>query len=192
MNRLKGFKVYQIGPMDDVKDRGVGWREDLTPFLNSLGVSVFNPCDKPTKHAVEVGDAYNKRRELLEIAKTLSSPYQISEIFNEVTKIMKPIVSYDLRMVDLSDFVIMYIDRNAHMCGSYCEVSHAFIQRKPVIVMCEQGIYNVPDWLFGHGKHEMFFDSWEGVKKYLLHINNDILVDDLNRWKFFDYDKIKG
>ena len=35
-NRLKGLRVYLAGPIDHAKDDGVGWRDDLKPFLKRL------------------------------------------------------------------------------------------------------------------------------------------------------------
>ena len=34
--------------MDRVPDRGVAWRDSITPFLESLNVVVFNPLKKTT------------------------------------------------------------------------------------------------------------------------------------------------
>ncbi len=47
MNRLDGMRTYLAGAMDRVPDGGVGWRNRITPMLKSLGVTVFDPCDKP-------------------------------------------------------------------------------------------------------------------------------------------------
>lgn len=191
MNRLNGTMVYCVGPIDDVKDRGIGWRQSITPFLHSLGVKVLDPCNKAIDKGIEVGDARNRREE---IKKQLDQTNDIDTqlfLMKEMQQIMKPIVSVDLRMVDLSDFVILYIDRDAHMCGSYWEAAHSAIQRKPVIVCCKQGLGMIPDWCYGILKYEMFFTTLKEVKDYLSHVNTDILVDDLNRWKFFDYSKLE-
>ena len=48
MNRLANTRVYLAGAMDRVSDRGAGCRDNITPFLESLGVVVFNPIKKPT------------------------------------------------------------------------------------------------------------------------------------------------
>jgi len=191
MNRLNGMSVYLAGPMDDVKDRGVGWRQELTPFLLSLGLIVFDPCKKATEYACEIGDNYDETVKLLKLSKEHLSYKEKRPYLEEVKKTMKSIVSYDLRMVDLSDFVILHVNRDVHACGSYYEGSHAAMQRKPVIVFCDQGIEEIPHWLFGVCKYETFFNNLKEIKSYLLHIDSDILIDDLNRWKFFDRSKIK-
>ena len=47
--RLQNQRVYLAGAMDRVKDRGVAWRDSITPFLEELGCVVFNPISKPTE-----------------------------------------------------------------------------------------------------------------------------------------------
>ena len=58
MNRLKNQRVYLAGAMDRVADRGRGWREDITPFLDSLDIVVFNPITKPTDIGLEDHDSH--------------------------------------------------------------------------------------------------------------------------------------
>ena len=53
MCRLKGQRVYLAGAMDRALDRGIGWRNEITPFLENLGVTVFNPLTKPTEVGME-------------------------------------------------------------------------------------------------------------------------------------------
>ena len=52
-NRLKGQRVYLAGAMDRVPDRGATWRENITPFLNELNVTVFDPLKKPGNVGLE-------------------------------------------------------------------------------------------------------------------------------------------
>ena len=48
MNRLKSHTAYLAGAIDKVTaSDAMEWREDMTDFLNDLGIGVFNPCDKP-------------------------------------------------------------------------------------------------------------------------------------------------
>jgi hypothetical protein len=47
MNRLDHQRVYLAGAMDRVPDRGSTWRDNITPFLVNLGITVFNPIKKP-------------------------------------------------------------------------------------------------------------------------------------------------
>lgn len=191
-NRLEGQLFYLAGPMDRVPDRGVEWRKDIQQFLWDLGAGVFNPCDKPIDWGVEDPHSRKWRKQSLLDAYKLEKAgkhHDSKQIYDAISQHVKDIVASDLRGIDVSNAVIMYIDVDVHMCGSYNEQTHACLQRKPVIICCKQGKHNVPDWLFGICHHEMFFSNWNEVKKYLEHVAYDNNVKHYKRWRFIDYDK---
>ena len=64
MKRLKGQRVYLAGAMDRVVDRGKGWRQDITPFLESLEAVVFNPILKPTDIGLEDNTTHDHKTKL--------------------------------------------------------------------------------------------------------------------------------
>jgi len=175
MNRLNGQRVYLVGAMDRVKDRGVEWREYITPFLTNLGVTVFNPTCKPCKIGVEDETTHILKKELKSQGK-----------YDELASIMKNIRSVDLRMVDISDFIIVNLDLSVHPCGTYEEIFCANRQKKPILVHVEQGKSQAPDWLFGTIPHNMIFSDWEELKRYLESVNSSPTFDNQNRWYFFD------
>tara|TARA_R100001244_G_scaffold55390_1_gene47521 strand:+ start:2177 stop:2728 length:552 start_codon:yes stop_codon:yes gene_type:complete len=181
MNRLKGMTCYLCGPMDRVPDGGVEWREDISKRLKKLGVGVFNPCDKPSDFAPEDD---NTRERIAEL--------KSKKRFAKVSEIMKPICSVDLRMVDIAHFVIMNLDLDVHLCGSYHEAFVAISQKKPVIIRCEQGKSSLPNWMFGVVPHQMVFGDWKEVMKYLNSVNKNKKVANHNRWRFFDFEKVYG
>jgi len=181
MNRLKGMTAYLCGAMDRVEDGGVVWRDYITPKLQELGVGVFNPCNKPSDYAPEDEDT-----------RALISSLKRSGKYDEVSSVMKPICAVDLRMVDIAHFIIMNLDVENHLCGSYHEAFVAIGQKKPVVVMCKQGKENLPNWMFGVVPHQMVFANWSETLEYLHHINEDENVEHLNRWRFFDFNKVYG
>jgi nucleoside 2-deoxyribosyltransferase len=174
-NRLKYQRVYLAGAMDRVSDRGNGWRDNITPFLQDLEVVVFNPIKKPTSIGAEDAETHKHKTELKKYQK-----------YEELSQLMKTIRSVDLRLVDISDFLIVNLDLDIHPCGTYEEIFWANRQKKPIIVHMVQGKQSAPDWLFGTIPHEMIFSSWEAVKTYLLHIHNDVDIRRFNRWYFFN------
>lgn len=179
MNRLKNSECYLCGAMDRVADHGVQWREELTPFLENLGVEINNPADKPPGlGAIETGDFREQRR----LAKERGD-------WDAVEDMMDPIVHVDLRMVDTSDFIIVNIDMDQHPSGTFAEMTMAALQRKPIIVHCAAGKKYVPDWWFGHAKHQMFFSTWDEVKSYLNHVNSDDYYETYGRWLLWKYMK---
>ena len=170
---------YLCGPMDRVPDGGIGWRKKITPILKDIGIGVLDPSDKPTTFAQEDHDFRNK----INIQK-------VEQQFDKVKKSMRDIAAVDLRMVDIAHFVIMYMDIDIHMCGSYHEASVAIAQKKPVVIMCKQGKENLPNWMFGVVPHEMVFSNWSELFEYLHHINEDDDAEHMNRWRFFDFNKV--
>jgi len=174
-NRLKNQRVYLAGAMDRVADRGNGWRDSITPFLQSLGIVVFNPIKKPSSIGQED-----------ESVQQIKKQYKLNHEYDKLSQLMKTIRAIDLRLVDISDFLIVNLDLDIHPCGTYEEIFWANRQKKPIIVHMVQGKSQAPDWLFGTIPHQMIFSSWNEIKKYLNDINGDFDIQSFNRWYFFD------
>jgi len=179
MNRLKNTICYLCGPMDRVADGGVTWRRNLSPKLKEMGVGVLDPSKKPTEFAKE---DINFRETINELKRTHQ--------FDNVKREMKDIAAIDLRMVDIAHFVVMYMDIDVHMCGSYHEAFVAVSQKKPVLIVCKQGKPSVPNWMFGVIPHQHMFDNWSLLLEYLHHVDEDEDVDHLKRWRFFNFSEI--
>lgn len=175
MNRLRNQRVYLAGAMDRVPDRGATWRDNITPFLDNLGVTVFNPISKPTDIGMEDQDSH-----------TIKTKLKKQHRYDELSHMMKTIRAVDLRLVDISDFLIVNLDLQVHPCGTYEEIFDANRSKKPILIHIEQGKDSTPDWLFGSIPHEMFFSNWDDIKKYLIHINEDENITTYNRWRFFN------
>jgi len=174
MNRLKNQRVYLAGAIDRVDDRGMGWREEISPFLDSLGIVVFNPITKPAEIGLEDNDTHVVKTKL-----------KSSKRYDELTSMMKVIRSVDLRLVDISDFLIVNLDLNVHPCGTYEEIFWANRQKKPIIIHMVQGKENAPDWLFGTVPHQMIYSDWGDMYSYLKHIDSSENINSYNRWYFF-------
>lgn len=172
-NRLKNQRVYLAGAMDRVKDRGATWRDNITPFLIDLGIVVFNPIKKPTAIGCEDAETHKLKLKL-----------KAEKKYNELSELMKTIRAVDLRLVDISDFLIVNLDLDIHPCGTYEEIFWANRQKKPIIVHMVQGKQFAPDWLFGTIPHQMIFSSWNSIKEYLRQIDTYTTIDTFNRWYF--------
>ena len=139
VNKLKGLRCYLAGPIDHADDDGKGWRTKAQKWLEKKKVFVFNPCDKPI--------SYQQYKEIDE-EKTKMMALKESGRFFELTQRMKEIVHVDLRMVDVSDMVIVYIDPKTPMFGTIHELINSLQQRKPTLVVVEGGKEKAPNWLF--------------------------------------------
>lgn len=175
MNRLTNQRVYLAGAMDRVADRGNGWRDNITPFLESLGVVVFNPIKKPSTIGLEDETTHKHKLQL-----------KYEEKYDELSYLMKSIRAIDLRLVDISDFLIVNLDLDVHPCGTYEEIFWANRQKKPIIIHMVQGKHKAPDWLFGTIPHEMIFSSWDQVQDYVYKIHTMSEIKSYNRWYFFN------
>lgn len=175
MNRLKNQRCYLAGAMDRVADRGAGWRDHISPFLKALGVSVFNPLKKPSKIGLEDNDVAKYKKYLKQHHK-----------YDELSETMKTIRAVDLRMVDISDFLIVNLDIDTHPCGTLEEIFWANRQKKPILIHMVQGKQHAPDWLFGTIPHQFIFNTWDDMKDYLLIVDTSIDILTMDRWCFFD------
>jgi nucleoside 2-deoxyribosyltransferase len=178
MNRLKNQRVYLAGAMDRVADRGAGWRTIITPFLEEMGILVFNPLNKPTDTGLEDEDSH-----------VIKVKLKSQKRYDELSSMMKTIRSVDLRLVDISDFLIVNLNLDIHPCGTYEEIFWANRQKKPILMHVEQGKDHAPDWLFGTIPHQMIFSTWDELKHYLIHINSSENIDHHKRWYFFNLAK---
>lgn len=181
MNRLKDHTCYLCGPMDHAPDNGKGWRLEIIPKLRKLGIGILNPCDKPMR-------GYDEGIEYKKLLNNLKAEGKIEEMRNHI----RDIVGSDLRMVHKSDFVILYIDKDIFMCGSFIEAAWAMQQRKPLLVVCKQGKLNTPYFLMGMVPDVHLFNNFDELMTYIKHIDQDDCIAHLRRWHFFDYDKVYG
>jgi len=181
MNRLNGMRAYLAGAMDRVPDGGSGWRNKMTPMLQRLGVTVLDPCDKP----IEIGIEDEESRVLID-------HYKETGQFDRIRKEYGVIRTLDLRCIDISDFIVASIDIDVHACGTYEEISIANSQKKPVLIWCQQGKENAPNWLFFMLPHEHIFGSLEDLMGYLEHVNSAEKVEHYKRWFFFDQSKLQA
>lgn len=172
--RLKNHTVYLVGPIDKCSGLGKAWRDDMTKFCQKLKIRVLDPLDKPLEGASEI-EMRDERAVLKKERK-----------WGQLRKIMKRIRAVDLRFVDKCDFLIVNMDLDTPMCGTWEELFLANRSRKPIIVMCPQGKGQISDWLYGTIPHNLFFDNWDKVKKYLMKVHTAKTVNTIgNRWLFF-------
>lgn len=172
MNNLNGMRTYLVGAMDRVPDGGVYWREKITPYLKSMGVHVLDPCKKP----IEVQEGDNTR--------AIINYYKSTSQYEKIRAEFSYIRNSDLRCVDISDFIICYINMDVHMCGSYEEIVTANRQKKPILIWCEQGKQQAPNWLFLMLPHQHIFSSMNEILYYLYLVDSSKDRTRFKRWFF--------
>ena len=182
MNKLNGSRCYLAGPIDYCGNDGVAWRRTISSFLRNRGVVVLDPTEKPISQLdgvpSEIGEEKRKTQALKETGK-----------FEEFRAIAKKIRSVDLRMTDLADFLVVYIDLAIPMCGTWEELFNANRQKKPIIVIIKGGPKGAPLWLHGTIHYKYMFDSLISAKSYLAHI--DAGTEEMDgRWQLLDHVKL--
>ncbi len=135
---LQGARVYLSGPMDFVASRAaeknLGWRNRVGEFLQSFGVTVFDPWYKPEVRGMyafgredeQSTERIRKNWTYAGGAKGAQARAQCADAFWETLHI-------DLRMVDTSDFTIAYVPTNIYSVGTPHEIILATLQHKPVL-----------------------------------------------------------
>lgn len=173
MNTLHKSRCYLSGSIDDSKDLGVGWRKELRNKAHDadLGIRFIDPCDKPESCAPEVFEG-----------KRVVDKFRDAEDWRGMRDFVKILRREDLRFTDIADFLIVKVDPNVHMCGSYDELFLAERQRKPIFCIIEGGIEKLPVWLFGVFHLENIFESVDECIEHLKILNNTPLEDLASCW----------
>jgi len=114
-------------------ERKSGWRSRVREYLESLGVTVFDPWDKPAIRGLfeygkeDIRTIRERDRWTFEpTPEATSTRAELAEYFWETMHI-------DLRMVDISDFVIAFCPTNIYSVGTVHEIVVARSQHKPVL-----------------------------------------------------------
>ena len=170
---LKDSLCYLAGPIEDVEDNGVEWRKRFINKSSSMKIRFIDPCDKPANCTQEIDKIGGDQRKV--------DLYRKNRQFKELQKFVKKFRREDLRFVDISDFLVVYIDPDVHMCGSYDELITAERQRKPIFAIVKGGIDRLPTWLFGVFELEHVFPTVEDCVNYLYDIHEGIKPMD-DRW----------
>lgn len=168
---LRGTRAYMIGAMQ--YKNGQGWRQEVESKLRVLGMVLFNPYRKPFLHDIPEDE---KARERLLGMMSIGN-------YDRVAEWMKEIRNHDLRLVDISDFLIAYIDPRIVSYGTQEELTIAIREKKPVFVIVEGGKKNTPLWLMAMLPHKYIYDSVDDVIDTIKQIDSGQIELPSDHWK---------
>lgn len=168
-NKLNGLRAYLSGPMEFADDSGTKWRDQITPFLKDMGIIVLDPT-KTTHQGKSESDLHKEIQHL----KKAEEWHKLSEMF-------KPIRNFDLRLVDVCDFMIVLIDQDIPMCGTWEELFLANREKKPILLVWQGGKSMVSSWMFATIDPSYIFADFDSLKERLISLNNDEYPMD-DRW----------
>ena len=103
--------------------------------------------------------------------------------YSDVAKRMKQIRSYDLNLVDRSDFIIAHLVPDVASWGSAEEIVTAVRMKKPVFVSMEGGKSKTPLWMLGMFPHKYIYNSLDEIVDMLYAINSGNKEIDSDRWR---------
>ena len=152
---------------------GRDWRKEVTDKLEPLEVTCFNPYEKPFMKDVEEDEA--SRQEMETWMKTKQ--------YDRVTEKMKTVRSYDLNLVDRSDFIIAHLVPEVASWGSAEEITLAVREKKPVFISMEGGKAKTPLWMLGMLPHKYIYNSVDEILDMLHAIDGGSKPIDSDRWR---------
>ena len=152
---------------------GRDWREEVTEKLAPLSITCFDPYKKPFVKDVEEDEA--SRIEMETWMKTKQ--------YDKVSERMKTVRSYDLNLVDRSDFIIAHLVPDVASWGSAEELTTAIRMKKPTFISMEGGKSKAPLWILGMLPHKYIYNSLDEVTEMLYAIDNGIKPIDSDRWR---------
>lgn len=181
-NFLKGLRVYLSGPIEFCEDAGTVWRDELTPFLEELGLIVLDP----TKMSNDIPEAERVSR-FTEMRK--------AHDWEGIKALAKNTRRFDLRLIDACDFVIALVDQNISMCGTWEELAMAVSQRKPILLVwtgtrdangCyRSGLQAMNSWGFAQFQYQHVFSTFQEVRERLTALNDGSYPMD-DKWVVFE------
>ena len=173
MGSLQNTRCTVIGHMQYANGREI--RERIGQQLDMKGVKLFDHYQQP--FIMDVNENEETHNELRIALK--NGDYDKVEAYKEIR-------SYDLSLIDRSDFVIFVYDPEVVTCGSWEEFFTANRMKKPIFFVNVRGKNATPMWVFWTIPHKYIYDSVESVMEILQDINTEKVPIDSERWKLLN------
>ena len=170
-NLLAKTKTYLVGHMQ--YSDGKQWREHVEKNLTELNITSLNPYKKPFVKDVEEDDA----------ARLRMSEDMTNGHYSDVVERMSVVRSYDLNLVDRSDFIIAHLLPDVASWGSAEELVTAVRMKKPIFISMEGGKRNTPLWIMAWKIDKYIYDSIDEVLDMIKKIDSGEKKIDSDRWR---------
>ena len=155
------MKAYLSGPIENAKNDGASWRQDMTLWLEkNLKHKVFNPVIETKNIMGHLNDS-NFRS----MKKTDPIEYK---------KIIRKIIKLDLEaVINDSDYLIVKWDESVLKGGgTHGEITMAYWIKKPIFIVNSLPIDDMSSWIFSCS--DFIFKDFKSLKKKLTHIYKGI------------------
>ena len=170
-NPLFRTKATVIGAMQYGTD-GRSIRAEMVERLGKYGIVVYDHYNKPFIESVrEDEDRRDHMKSLLD-----NGEYdKLSELRN--------IRTLDLKLIDVSDFIVFVFDPKTPTCGSWEEFFLANRAKRPIFFINTSGKKTTPFWVFWTIPHKYIYESVDEFYKVVDEICTGKRVIDNDRWK---------
>jgi hypothetical protein len=173
MSILNKTKCTIIGPMQYSSGREI--RQFFHEELIKLGITVFDHYNKPFfQYPAEDENFKANMNKLMEEGK-----------YDEMAS-FRYIRSFDLALIDKSDFIIFHYPPNALTVGSWEEFFTANSCKKPIFFISEAGKAKTPFWVMWTIPHQYIVSTKEEVLTILKDIDSGQVPIDNTRWRLLD------
>ena len=155
------MKAYLSGPIENAKNDGASWRQDMTLWLEkNLKHKVFNPVIETKNIMGHLNDS-NFRS----MKKTDPIEYK---------KIIRKIIKLDLEaVINDSDYLIVKWDESVLKGGgTHGEITMAYWIKKPIFIVNSLPIDDMSSWIFSCS--DFIFKDFKSLKKKLTHLYKGI------------------
>jgi len=153
-----------------------GWREFVKTKLGSVGINTLSPLD--TKF---LGYPVESREDIVKMKQ-----FRTEGDYKKVSDYMKMVIRKDLRLIDLSDFIIVNMEVSKPTFGTMHELVIAGQQKKPIFVSISEGKRECPLWILGLVDPDFIFNDINSVVDFVLSIDSGDENMDLERWRLLD------
>ena len=96
---------------------------------------------------------------------------------------MREIRSFDLNLVDRSDFIVAHLIPDVASWGSAEELVTAIRMKKPVFLSIEGGKKKTPLWIMGMLPHKYIYNNVTEIVDKLKNIDSGKKAIDNERWR---------
>jgi hypothetical protein len=171
MGLLNKTRVYLCGGMQYINGRG--WRENVTQELGKMGITTFNPYIKPFMDDVKEDEA----------SRQLLGEQMKSGDYEAVSVRMRKVRNFDLRLCDISDFIVAHINPSVASWGSAEELVTSVRAKKPLFISIEGGKQLCPLWIMGMVPHHYIYNNTSEIVDMLKNIDSKEKSIDSERWR---------
>lgn len=147
------MQVYLSGAIEYAPDHGRAWRAAITPFLESLGRSVYDP-------------ALDEKKNLSDEERLHFRQWKTTDL-PRFQRTLRKIIAYDLDHIEQkTDFILCYWDQYSQRgAGTQGELTLAHRRGIPVYLVVGIPITEVSGWILGCSTQ--VFSGFDELKSFM-------------------------